>query len=319
MNPPDSSDTTVKSAADAGTSTLVILAAGTGRRYGGLKQLEPVGPGAATLIDYTVFDALRAGFRRFVLVIRPETEPDFRSHFDPRFGSNLELSYAHQRLDGVPAGCSPSTGRRRSWGTAHAVLSAEGRVHGPFAVANADDFYGDGALRAIGRFLADPDEGAVPTYAVVGYALSETLSDTGGVSRAVCDCDPECELRDIVETDRIERHGRHGRHTDTAGISHTIDGETLVSMNLWAFRSTIFGQLRSRFEQHPALQDEADRSEFRLPDVIRALLKERAARVKVLRSDSVWCGLTHRRDLPHVVERVQSLIETGHYPRELWG
>ena len=322
MDAPEISETNVEPAvntADAEALTLVILAAGAGRRYGGLKQLEPVGSGEATLIDYTAFDAHRAGFGRIVLVIRPETEPDFRSHFDSRFGSHLELSYAAQRLDGVPAGCKTPAGRTRPWGTGHAVLAAEGRVEGPFAVANADDFYGDGALRTVRQFLSNADVGDVPTYAVVGYALAGTLSDTGGVSRAVCDCGPDNDLRDIVETDGIERHGRHGRYTDAKGISHIVDGETLVSMNLWAFRPTIFKHLRSRFKQHLSLQNEVDGSEFRLPTAIRGLVEERTARVRVLRSDSVWCGLTHRRDKAHVVEQIQSLTETGHYPPKLWG
>ncbi|UCC32029.1 MAG: NTP transferase domain-containing protein, partial [Phycisphaerales bacterium] len=255
---------------DSAKLTLVILAAGEGHRYGGLKQLDPVGPSAATLIDYTAFDARRAGFGRIIFVIRPETESEFRAHFEPRLRPHLEVAFCFQRLVASP---KESAGRTRPWGTGHAVLAVAGEIEGPFAAANADDFYGADSLHAVRKFLSSSDASDIPTYAVVGYVLSETLSETGGVSRALCNCGLNDDLLDIVEADGIERHGCNGRYTDAEGTSHIVDGSTLVSMNLWAFQPTIFEQLRVRLERRLRLSGEKDDSEFRLPSAVCDLLR----------------------------------------------
>ena len=305
-----------KNAGGSAKLTLVVLAAGAGSRYGGLKQLEPVGPGAATLIDYTAFDAKRAGFERIVLVIRPETHHAFIAHFDSRLQPHLDVAICFQRPAASPSG---SSGSARLWGTAHAVLAAASEIEGPFAVANADDFYGTDALHAVREFLSDSDEFDFPMYAVVGYPLAETLSDAGPVSRALCHRGSNDELLDIVETEGIERDGGNARYTDSNGISQTLEGDTLVSMNLWAFYPSILEQLRVRFEEHLRLSGKADRSEFQLPSVVRNLLKKGLARAKILRTSSSWFGLTHRLDKGRVEGKIRSLIEAGQYPRSLWG
>lgn len=295
--------------------SLVLLAAGVGSRYGKLKQLEQVGPGSNTIADYTIFDAMRAGIDRVVFVIRPETEEAFRRQFDRTIERHSEVAYCHQcrSVGNSGTGCQV-----QSWGTGHAVLAAADAVDGAFVVANADDLYGQAALGAAYDYLARDDGSEVPTHAIVAYSLAGTLSDSGPVSRAICQCDADAGLRDIVEIDGIERHGQSGRYIDDRGTSHLISGDALVSMNLWAFRPAVFKQLGECSKANVCQASESARSEFRLPTAVSGLVRSGRARVKVLRAGGRWCGLTYRQDKTHVDEHIRLLIKAGAYPEVLW-
>jgi dTDP-glucose pyrophosphorylase len=299
--------------------TLVILAAGMGSRYGGLKQVEPVGPCGETILDYSVFDALRAGFGKVVFVVRPEMQGEFRSQIGQRIERHVAAAYAPQSVGMLPAGFRVPIGRSKPWGTGHAVLSAENAVDTPFVAANADDFYGPAAFADAAGFLLDERQAAAFTYAMIGYQLCDTLPKSGRVSRAICRCTSEGRLERIEEVTGIERQGLDAQYTDCAGQVRFISGGELVSMNLWAFAPSVFdllGQAFHRFlEQHAASPD----AEFHLPSAVGTMIQSGAAKVRVLRSRDPWCGVTHREDRVAVAERVREMIDRGVYPRELWG
>lgn len=299
--------------------TLVILAAGLGRRFGGLKQLQPVGPCGATLMDYSVYDAVRAGFGRVVFVISPDMDTAFVDTFGRRFAGQVQVDHVTQRLDHVPDGCDVPTRRVKPWGTGHAVLCAETAVHEPFAIANADDFYGDASIAAVGTFLRQQQESELPTYALVGYALGDTLAASGAVSRAVCGCSPDGWLESITEIPAIERAGADGRYLDERGAERIIDGATLVSMNLWGFTPAIFEQLRNSFREFLTQHAQSADAEFFLPTVIQAAITEGRARTKVLASADRWCGITHADDRRRAESFIGALVDRGVYPRDLWG
>ena len=298
--------------------TLVILAAGLGTRYGGLKQLEPVGPGGAPIMDYSIYDARRAGFAKVVFIIRPEMEAEFRASIGRQYEQQIPVAYALQRAEAVPDGLAPPPGRTKPWGTGHAVLSAELDVSGPLAVVNADDFYGVSAFRALSEFLGRPAVADVPEFAMVGYALRDTLSATGRVSRAICRCNADGWLQEIVETTGIERHGGDGRCSDGRDVARIIAGDTLVSMNAWGFTPVVFDLLRAGFGRFLMDAGMSDSAEFHLPAAVRNMIEERAARVRVLPGGEHWCGVTHREDKSRVVETIARLIAEGEYPQELW-
>lgn len=297
--------------------TLVILAAGIGRRYGGLKQLEPVGPGGATIMDYSVYDALRAGFGRIVFVIRPEIEAAFGATLGRRFEKHVSVACALQDLSALPAGFDLPSGRTKPWGTGQAVLAAESVVDEPFAVVNADDFYGADSFAVLSGFL-QREQGDVPTYAMVGYALRDTLSDVGCVSRAVCRCTSDGWLQSIAEIAGIEKCGPDGRCTDDAGRSQILSGDGLVSMNMWGFTPAVFDALRSAFRGFLQNHGGSNEAEFYLPSVIQDLIRTGRAGVRVLPSKDAWCGVTHPRDKTRVVAMIHELVARGVYPRALW-
>jgi len=297
--------------------TLVILAAGVGRRYGGLKQLESVGPAGETIMDFSIYDAVRAGFGRVVFVIRPDMETQFHAAIGRRYEQRVPVAYTYQRLDAVPAGFAVPPGRARPWGTGQAVLSAAGLVQEPFAVANADDFYGAGSFAAVSAFLQQP-QGGTPTYALVGYALRNTLSESGAVSRAICRSTADGWLEDIVETHGIERDGAGARRTDENGQVHRFTGDETVSMNLWGFAPSFLDELRAAFERFLQANAGSADAELYLPLVVRGALQAGRARVKVLPSTDRWCGITNPRDKAAVVQFIRGLVEQGAYPDRLW-
>ena len=283
--------------------SLVVMAAGLGNRYGGLKQMAPIGPGGETLTDYAVYDALRAGFDRLVFVLRPEIEAEFRAGVTSKFSDRVALAFVHQEI--------PSD-RRAPWGTGHAVLSAAHAIDGPFTVINADDHYGVDALQVVGRHLASGS----PDFALVGFRLCDTLSASGGVSRGICRV-REGWLAGIEEHDSIQEDesGLRGRGTD--GRVRTLDAESVVSMNLWGFTPALFGPLRTRFE-HWKLGATPD-TEFHLPAVVDELVRDRHVRVRVLPTTGRWSGMTWPSDRAATVATIRGLIDAGTYPERLWG
>ena len=297
--------------------SLVLLAAGMGSRYGGLKQLDPVGPHGETLMDYSIHDALRAGFDRVVFVIRPEIEREFLATIGNRYRNRLAVGIAHQRLDAIPADLVAPVERSKPWGTGQAVLAAHGMVEGPFAVANADDFYGRPAFEALAAFLSVPEAGESSAHAVVGFRLRHTLSPSGTVNRALCRTDRLGWLTGIEEVFGIvaDAEGR-GRGT-AGGRSVVLEGDDLVSMNLWGFRPSILEALREEFERF-LRSPGAAQGEYYLPSAVESLIRAGRVRVRLLSPDSPWCGLSHAADRPLVVRKIRELIEQGIYPENLW-
>ncbi len=298
--------------------TLVILAAGLGSRYGGLKQLVPVGPDGSTIMDYTVYDALRAGFGRIVFVIRPDTEAAFRESVSHRFGRTIEVAYAHQRLDMLPAGFSVPPGRTKPWGTGHAVLAAAPLVSESFAVVNADDFYGADAFASLGAFLRDAEDDAPPVYAMVAYSLGATLTEGGSVSRGVCHCTEDGWLEKIVELTAVTKRGHGGEYSDESGQTRSLNADQPVSMNMWAFTRAFAGQLERAVVSFLRLHGTSNRLECYLPVVVGDLIQQGLARVKLLSGGNTWCGLTNPGDAERATEVIRALVRRGEYPPNLW-
>ncbi|MGB7548362.1 MAG: sugar phosphate nucleotidyltransferase [Terracidiphilus sp.] len=296
------------------TPALLVLAAGMGSRYGGLKQIDPVGPGGETIMDYSIYDALRAGFGKLVFVIRKDIEEPFRQMVGARFEKRVAVEYVFQELDRLPPGFSVPAGRTKPWGTTHAILMAAGAIDDPFAVINADDFYGAESYRVLGEHLRS----GAPDYAMVGFILRNTLSDFGSVARGVCRMDGSGSLESVVELTHIEREGEGGKNTDAAGVVTRLTGDELVSMNMWGFTPKIFEQLQGSFQKFLESHGSEERSESYIPNVVNELVCAGQARVKVLRTRDAWFGVTYREDRPRVVESISRLIEGGYYPKRLW-
>lgn len=296
--------------------TLVILAAGLGRRFGGMKQLEAIGPGGATLMDYAIYDARRAGFGRIVFVIRPEIEDAFRSQVMSRFEGKLQVDLAFQRLDIAPAFDGDESTRTRPWGTGHAVLSAADVVRERFVVANADDFYGAEAFELAQDFLLENQDNE---FALVSYALRDTLSEAGAVNRGICQCDDEHTLLSIVEARGITRlPNGDGRWLDANHEERVLPGYTRVSMNLWVFTPRIFDILRDAFHEFLKLYRYSEDAELFLPDVVQSAIAERRASVRVLNSPQAWMGVTYPADREPVAARLRDMALAGVYPERLW-
>lgn len=298
--------------------TLVILAAGMGSRYGGLKQLEGVGPSGETIMDYSIFDAVRAGFERAVFVIRPEMESAFRAQIGSRYENRLPVDYAYQKLDALPDGYALPAGRTKPWGTGHAVLAAREVLAGPFAVVNADDFYGARSFAVLGDFLRSPANADPPTYAMVGFTLRDTLSDAGHVNRGCCKTDAAGLLESIEEVVGIERDGENGRYVDEAGATKALAGDTIVSMNTWGFPADFLTALDERFDAFLSEFGDSDKAEFYLPAAVQELMHAGRARVRVLPTSDRWCGVTYPDDKAFVIEMIRALVSEHVYPEKLW-
>jgi UTP-glucose-1-phosphate uridylyltransferase len=285
-----------------------------GRRYGGLKQIDPVGPGGETIVDYSVFDALRAGFGKLVFVIRREIEEPFKQIVGARFEKRIAVDYVFQELDHLPPGFTVPDGRTKPWGTAHAILAARNAIHEPFAVINADDFYGAEGYRALAGHLG----AGTPDYAMVGFVLRNTLSDSGAVARGVCQVGGDGLLKNVVELTRIEPDGAEVRNIDAAGRVTALTGNEVVSMNMWGFTPRIFAQFQERFRTFLELNGARTGTEFFLPSTVNDLVLAGQARVKVLCTGDSWFGVTYREDHARVVESIRRLIRDGAYPERLW-
>ena len=294
--------------------TLLVLAAGMGSRYGGLKQIDPVGPSGEAILDYSVYDAMRAGFGRVVFLIRHSIEEAFRETVGARYAGQIPVEYAFQELEDLPAGFSVPEGRTKPWGTTQAVLCAAGAIDGPFAVINADDFYGSASYRA----LADHLQTGTRDFAMVGFVLRKTLSAFGSVARGVCSVDEAGMLRTVVEHTKIEQAGAGARSIQADGSTVALTGDELVSMNMWGFTPTVFAALRGDFERFLREQGGEQKSECYLPNSVNTLVGAGAARVRVLSSPDAWFGVTYREDRESVVARIGELVKAGAYPERLW-
>lgn len=293
--------------------TLLVLAAGMGSRYGGLKQIDPFGPGGEAILDYSVYDAARAGFNKVVFVIRRDIEEAFRAGIGARYHGHISVEYVFQEIEALPDGYTVPSGRTKPWGTTHALLAASGAIHEPFAVINADDFYGLESYRVLAQHLA-----SAPQYAMVGFPLRNTLSEFGPVSRGLCRIDDAGFLKQIVELKEIERNGEDAVSTEAGGAQTQLPGDSIVSMNMWGFTPAISGQLRSRFLAFLAQHGKDLKAECYLPTEMNELIRGGEAEVRVLQSNGTWFGVTYREDRPRAIETLRGLIESGSYPSRLW-
>ena len=301
---------------------LVVMAAGMGSRYGGLKQIDPVGGHGQLIIDYSIFDARRAGFETVVFIIKHEIEADFKAAIGDRLSKVMDVRYAFQQLDDLPAGYAVPEGRVKPWGTSHAILSARDVIDGPFAVINADDYYGPEAFQKIYDYLlANPDRDGKYEYAMVGYLLENTVTENGHVARGICVTNAEGYLDSVTERTHIEKTAAGARFTEDDGATWTdLPGDTIVSMNMWGFTRSYLEEAWARF---PAFLERTRaenplKGEYYLPAVVSALIDEGKARVKVLRSRDKWYGVTYQEDKPTVVAALADMTARGLYPERLW-
>jgi hypothetical protein len=301
--------------------TLVVMAAGLATRFGSPKQLVPVGPAGEALLDYTILDAVRAGFGRVVMITRAELQADLRAHIADVIGRAVPIAWVTQRLDDLPSGYSPPAGRARPWGTAHALRAARRDVTGPFAACNADDYYGPGAFHLLARHLLQAVRASPPIHALTGYRLDGTLSPHGGVARAVATTDAQGELARLIEVLDLRADPPGGPITgrSVAGEPLAFSGSELVSMNLWGFGSEVFAVLEDQLGTFLAAEGHTANAELRLSDAIGEQVERGLARVRVLAAPDRWFGLTYAADLAAVRESVTERIAAGVYPADLRG
>jgi hypothetical protein len=295
--------------------SLVVMAAGMGSRYKGLKQIAPVGPNGEIMLDYSVFDAQRAGFSRVVFVIRREIEETFRTLMGRRFEQRLDVHYVCQELASLPSPFQVPLGREKPWGTGHALLCATAAVEGPCAVINADDFYGGESYRVLAEFLPQAD---AQTYAMAGYRLDQTLSEHGTVARGLCRTDAHGFLASVEELTAIEKLARGARHKEHDGRFRPLTGEEIVSVNCWGFTPSIGPHLRRLFTEFLGQNTANPKAEFFIPTAINGLIQAGLVRVKVLPTTATWFGVTYREDRPVVMGKIRALIQAGEYPEKLW-
>ncbi len=296
--------------------TLLILAAGLGSRYGSLKQIEPVGPNGEAIIDYSVYDAIRAGFGKVVFVIKKDIENDFRESLLKRFENKIETGYVFQELDMLPEGYSLPSDRKKPWGTAHALMAAEGNIDTPFAAINADDFYGLEAFTGIEKFLSERSVSDTD-YCMIGYKLKNTLSEHGTVSRGVCKTDQNNFLVGITEITKIQRESGMIIYYDN-DKPQNLPEDSIVSMNMWGFTPVVFKQLKELFTSFLNKNINDPRAEYFIPTPVDRLIREGRAKVKVIDCDASWFGITYKEDRDAVRKSILKKIEEGVYPASLW-
>ena len=300
--------------------TLVVLAAGMGSRYGGLKQVDPVGPSGEAILDYSVFDAIRGGFGRVVFVIRGDFEAEFKKKIGAKYEGMLPVGYCYQDIADLPPPYRVPPGRAKPWGTAHAVRAARAEVREPFAVINADDFYGRDAFARLGEFLsaAPAAGGDALHFAMVGYRLDMTLSENGSVARGICDVAADGTLKGVVEKTRLVRAGDAAENRERPEAPEKLPLDARVSMNLWGFTPGLFAELERRFPEWLAVNGGAEKSEWFIPSVVDSLIKEGRADCRVLPTESRWFGVTYREDKQFVTAEIGKLVAAGEYPADLF-
>ena len=301
--------------------TLIIMAAGMGSRYGGLKQIDPVGPAGEIIMDYSVYDAIRAGFNKVVFVIKREIEQAMRQLIGDRISGQVQVEYVYQDLDRLPAGYTVPEGRIKPWGTGHAVMCCRDVVHEPFAVINADDYYGREAFELLYRELSKIDNHTVPyPFYTVGYDIANTLTENGHVARGVCEIGEDWQLMNITERTKIEKRADKIMFTEDEGRSWTeIPQGSAVSMNFWGFAPKMLDELEKRFAAFlDCHKENITKAEYFLPFVVNELIQEQKAVVKVLKTGEKWYGVTYKEDRDKVMVAFQAMTDSGKYPKGLW-
>ena len=289
--------------------TLLIMAAGMGSRYGGLKQLDSVGPNGETIIDYSVYDAIRVGFNKVVFIIRREFEKEFKSQITNKYEGSMKVEFAFQELSNLPDGFECPPDRQKPWGTGHAILSAADLIQEPFVVINGDDFYGLESYKIVSDYYKNGGD----MFTMVAYELGNTLSEFGGVTRGLCTLENDL-LSTVIETSNLER-SENGVSSDR---NIDLDGSEPVSMNIWGFTPDLFPYLRSMFNDFLKLEGKELKSEFFIPSVVNNLIQSNIKAVKVLKTGSSWFGVTYKEDKPHVVNKIKSLVDNDEYPLKLF-
>ena len=289
--------------------TLLVMAAGMGSRYGGLKQLDPVGPNGETIIDYSVYDAVRSGFNKVVFIIRREFEKEFKSQITNKYEGSIKVEFAFQELNALPNNFNCPEGRIKPWGTGQAILTAAGLINEPFVAINGDDFYGRDSYGVIADYYKSEGD----SFSMVAFQLGNTLSDFGGVSRGLCAVENGL-LSTVVETHNIKK----GTEGVTSDEDISLDGTEPVSMNVWGFTPDLFDHLKSMFHDFLERDGKEMKSEFLIPSVVNNLIHANTKHVKVLRTDSSWFGVTYKEDKPYVVKQIQELIDNDEYPNKLF-
>ena len=300
---------------------LVVMAAGMGSRYGGLKQIDPVDEYGNIIIDFSVYDAVRAGFKKVIFIIKKENEEIFRETIGKRISPFIEVEYVFQELTNIPEGYAVPEGRVKPWGTGHAILSCLGKIDGPFVVINSDDYYGSRAFAMAYDFLTEDHDDYEKKYMMVGYLLENTLTENGHVSRGICSIDEQGLLKNLTERTHIEKRGDAVAYTEDDGLSwHEIPAGSTVSMNMWGFPNSFLNELNKRFGAflEKNLQANPMKCEYFLPFVVDELLKENAVTVNVLKSEDKWYGVTYKEDKPQVTAAIRNLKKQGLYPEKLW-
>ena len=296
--------------------TLVVLAAGIGSRYQGLKQIDAIGPGGEAIIDYSIYDAIRAGFGKVVFVVRRSIEEDVRRFFEPKLRGRIDLDFVLQETDMIPDVNPAPVPREKPWGTAHAVLCARSAVREPFAVINGDDFYGQSSYTLLHQFLVENQDSQ--NYAMVGFQLEKTLSDYGSVARGVCQVNDDGTLRNITEHTRIYRADGKIITEKTGGDQSVLTGKEIVSMNFWGFMPGVFDYFEELFRKFLKEKGQDPKAEYFIPIPLARLISEGTIRLTVLDGQESWFGVTYKEDKPGVVKRIRDLISAGQYPEKLW-
>ena len=301
-------------------TALVIMAAGMGSRYGGLKQIDPVGPNGEIIMEYSIYDAIRAGFNKVVFIIKKEIEDTFREVVGKKIEGIIDVEYVYQKVDNLPQGFSVPEGRVKPWGTGHAVLSAKDAVKTPFAVINADDFYGAETYKLLNGFLTNnQDSNNKYKYCMVGFVIENTLTENGHVARGVCNVDSQGNLIDIHERTKIVKFGDDTKYTEDDTNWIKIPEKSIVSMNTWGFNPSILQELEERFPEFlRSNKDNLLKAEYFLPTVVDSLIKEGKADVKVLSTADKWYGVTYQEDKPVVKKSISDMVSEHKYPNRLW-
>jgi dTDP-glucose pyrophosphorylase len=296
------------------------MAAGMGSRYGGLKQIEPIGPNGEIIMDYSIYDAINSGFGKIVFVIKKEIEQGFKNKIGKKIEKVADVGYVYQELTECINPADVPAGRVKPWGTGHAVLCCRGHVNTPFAVINADDFYGKGSFQVLAGFLKNlEDSSGICNYGMVGFKLSNTLSENGHVSRGVCEVSHDGYLKSIVELSNIQRVGGEIKYTGDNVNYQTLNPGSIVSLNTWGFTPSVFDSLEDGFKSFLGANKDSLKAEFFLPDVVDSLIKRKIAQVKILYSNENWYGVTYKEDRAAIAGAIKNYVKDGLYPENLWG